>query len=263
MRKIALNNILSSSDLIGGSHITLKDPSVKPKDDNKGDDDRKERGNVFFYILLAVALFAALSYAVSRNNTGSTNIFDEEQAKLAAQEIIEYGNTVANAVQKLRLRGCSDTEISFYDASLAVLANYQHTPEVADSCKVFSSEGGNITYVSPNIDVLETGVTHSRYGELAFAAETLITGVGTDGAGPDSAELFFVLPWVNDKVCVEINRQLGLGDAVLTSDFHWTNYFRDGSYDDDFTVVEPSIEGRLSACISNAANIFYQVLITR
>ena len=49
---------------------------------------KHEAGNIFFFILLAIALFAALSYAVSSNRGGSTNIFTEEQSKLAAQEII-------------------------------------------------------------------------------------------------------------------------------------------------------------------------------
>jgi len=186
MRKIALNNILSSSDLIGVSHITLKDPSGKPKDDNKGDDDRKERGNVFFYILLAVALFAALSYAVSRNNTGSTNIFDEEQAKLAAQEIIEYGNTVANAVQKLRLRGCSDTEISFENDLSSI--DYSNTGSPTDeSCHIFKSNGGNIAYMSPpeisqTYEDSEGIFFQNLYNQYRFTGNGAIENVGTDAA---------------------------------------------------------------------------------
>ena len=148
MRKITLNNTASlRGSLQADAAIYISRDCFA----NARNDRKTEQGNVFFYILIAVALFAALSYAVSRNNTGSTDIFTDEQAKLAAQEIIEYGNTVANAVQKLRLRGCSDTEISFENDIIDGYENGTNT-----SCQVFHVDGGDINWTSIPEERLES-----------------------------------------------------------------------------------------------------------
>ena len=73
-----------------------------------------ECGNVLFYILIAVALIAALSYAVTTTSRGGgTADISQEKAGLAASEILEYSNNIASAAAQLNLRGCRDTEISF------------------------------------------------------------------------------------------------------------------------------------------------------
>ena len=94
-----------------------------------------ERGNALLYILIAVALIAALSYVVSRGQRGNTSTLTDQQARLAAQEIIDYGNDLANAVQKLRLRGCTDTQVSFENN---IVTEYTNPNAPADkSCHVF------------------------------------------------------------------------------------------------------------------------------
>jgi hypothetical protein len=72
-----------------------------------------ERGNVMFYILIAVALLAALIFAVAQSGRGNIQQVSEEKARLFATEIIQYTGTMANGVAQLRLRGVRDTEISF------------------------------------------------------------------------------------------------------------------------------------------------------
>ena len=101
-----------------------------------------QSGSAFLYIIIAIALLAALSVAVSRGNRGSTSTMSDQQAKLAAQEIIDYGNTVAAAVQKLRLRGCTDTQISFENSAIAGHVNPNAPAD--ESCHILSPSGGNI-----------------------------------------------------------------------------------------------------------------------
>ena len=66
----------------------------------------KQSGNVLFIILIAVALFAALSYAVvgSSRNTGGN--IDDENTHLIASEILNYVSSVETAFTRLRARGC-------------------------------------------------------------------------------------------------------------------------------------------------------------
>lgn len=49
-----------------------------------------ERGSSFLIILLAVALFAALTYAIAKSSNGAKNL-SQEQVRLLASEIIDSG----------------------------------------------------------------------------------------------------------------------------------------------------------------------------
>ncbi len=64
-----------------------------------------QNGAVFYYILLAVALIAALTYFVARDNRASVGLLSEDQARITANEIIEYGNTLASTVEKTKITG--------------------------------------------------------------------------------------------------------------------------------------------------------------
>ena len=265
MRNIVQKNILSSSDLIGGSHITLKDPSGKPKDDNKGD----EAGNVFFYILIAVALFAALSYAVSRNNTGSTDIFTEEQAKLAAQEIIEYGNTVANAVQKLRLRGVAETDLGFdndtYFRVNGVLLNPigQNSNCTSDDCQVFKADGGNINPVLfDNLGVDDSGFS-STFGKSGHA---IFRTINVDGIGTVNNEISMELLDIPKQICYQINQLTGnlFADSSPSESYEPLNYT--GTFSNSTNTIGDgsNLNAKTAFCIDNGnTGHFIQILLAR
>lgn len=107
---------------------------------------KSDAGNALFLILIAVALFAALSYAITSSGRGSGDI-DKEQASIAAAQIVQYGDAIYRAIQKMKIiNGCSDYDISFYLDTEPDLTFYQHTPETRDECKVFHPDGGGVAY---------------------------------------------------------------------------------------------------------------------
>jgi hypothetical protein len=63
---------------------------------------RGQSGNVLFLILIAVALFAALSYAVSNSNRGSGDVSAQKAAILAAS-VIQYADSIYGGISRLRL----------------------------------------------------------------------------------------------------------------------------------------------------------------
>ena len=235
-------------------------------------DKKAEQGNVFFYILLAVALFAALSYAVSRNNTGSTDIFTDEQAKLAAQEIIEYGNTVANAVQKLRLRGCSDTEISFENDVVGGYIN-ANSP-IDNSCHVFHVDGGGINWAQPPRNAsIHANTNYNFTGYFCiFSVGKNPSCIGSDCI--DNEELSMFLPNVTFEVCLKINEYIGIENPSNSPPQDSLHSFIEGFefqgiYNALGLGIRGVLDGQLSACYEGdtipAAGTYhyYQVLIAR
>jgi hypothetical protein len=63
-----------------------------------------QRGSGLLMILMIVVLFAALSYAISRQATGTKGL-SEERYKLVASEVIDAGTRFADTVSRLRLKG--------------------------------------------------------------------------------------------------------------------------------------------------------------
>lgn len=167
-----------------------------------------ERGNVLFYILVAVALLAALSFAVAQSGRGNVQQLSEERARLFASEIIEYADNIAKAVAQTRLRGYADTEISFENSAVTGYTNGNCTDDV---CKIFHPSGGGLTYLAPSDEWLDS--THSaelHYGELYFHGTAHIVNIGTD-----SDDLILFVPYLNQSVCIAINQLL---DITPTTD---------------------------------------------
>ena len=74
---------------------------------------RNRSGNALFLVLIAIGLFAALSFAVSSSGGGGASL-DREQLQLKAAEIRDYASQMANTVQQMvTTGGCLDTQISF------------------------------------------------------------------------------------------------------------------------------------------------------
>jgi hypothetical protein len=56
-------------------------------------------GNVLFLILIAVALFAALSYAVTSSSRSSGAQIGADQARIMAAEIRQYASSIEQAIR--------------------------------------------------------------------------------------------------------------------------------------------------------------------
>lgn len=72
---------------------------------------RRENGNALFLILIAVALFAALSYAITNSRRGGGNI-DRETATLNAASLVQMTTLLRSAADRMVLFGTT-TKSSF------------------------------------------------------------------------------------------------------------------------------------------------------
>jgi len=164
---------------------------------------RDQKGNALFLILIAVALFAALSYAVTQSGRSGGGV-DKEKLILQASQVIDYVGQVEQTISRMRLiNGCADTDISFENP---ITAGYTNATSPADkSCHVFDPEGGGLSYNAPNSAWFD--LTHSaeaRYQEWFFTGRPMIWSQGTD-----ASELMIALPYITLELCQELNKKLG------------------------------------------------------
>ena len=177
-----------------------------------------QQGSAIVWILIAIALFAALNFTISQGSRSGTQSITKEQARLAATEILDYGRAIKQAVQTLQINGCSDTEVSFENP---VVPGYEHTPPARDECKVFHPAGGGLNYLEPEeewMDGLATSQAAGHYGTWFTNSRVHIRGLGIDNNGSvcssgtgDCKELTTGVPFIKKEICIEINKKIGWG----------------------------------------------------
>ena len=180
----------------------------------------KNNGNALFLILIAVALFAALSYAVTRSGEGGSGI-EKEKLSLAVSDVMSYMGLMEHTIQKMMIRGVPFENLDFnstqrkgVDGSTVPRDNFKCTDP---SCEIFSPEGGGLTFRNfPEIaqsDPLPDGYGSSwlRPGEVE-AWLVPISGLGTS-----APELLVLISAVQEDVCKAYNRRLGLPELITTS----------------------------------------------
>lgn len=223
------------------------------------DGRRGEKGNVFLIILIAVALFAALAFTVSRGfRSTTTTTLSAREVALAASDVITYSQQLERGVNKLRRNGVSESDISF---DQTYVSGYAHTSPQPDSHKIFSSTGAGVTWKAPVSGANDTSA-------WVFTGDTCIGDMGTGAAGCKSdglpnEELLAVLPNVDSALCSEINSRLDIsGIPADSGDGASTTQFK-GSFADGNEIVLAG--GPYSAaCFSRGgAHYFYAVLLAR
>lgn len=174
-----------------------------------------ENGSAIVWILVAVALFAALNFAFSGNSRNSTSMLDDAEAEAYANQIIQYGNEVKQAVKRLQLRGCSDTEISFENN---IISGYTNPNSPADkSCHVFDIAGGGLNWKEVPSNALDSSFSSSNgFGNFLFPNSVKVEGIGTTCENDDCVELMITTAYLTKKICEQMNETLNISSADLS-----------------------------------------------
>lgn len=166
------------------------------------------RGSVLVLILVAIALFGALSFAMTQGFRGGSAQLTDQQAKLAATEIIEYGSKIRNAIKTLLINGCTEYQINFAnDTYKSMSENILYTQShnlnsPADfRCNVFHQNGAGILpfvlpaqATSPNLSGIGTKPGHSNLRYVAFL-----------NVGTEMGDIFIHISYVSKDVCLAFN----------------------------------------------------------
>lgn len=177
-----------------------------------------QNGNVLFLILIAVALFAALSYAVTKSTSGGGNA-SREQASLNAAGQIQLMNSYSTAVQRLLIRGCSKTQISFMGTVDQVVDNANAPAD--KSCHVFEPNGAGMSFSLPDKGILDSSfAAETDFGNSFFHRNMNIDRIDI---GSDYS-VFYTVPYVSDDACLAINKEMhGISTIPKNTSDDWAS----------------------------------------
>lgn len=197
----------------------------------------RQNGNVLFLILIAVALFAALSYAItssSRNSGGDTK---SENVQLLASQMLQYTSSLRVAAQRMVMSGISPELLEV------------HGTNTWDPCSsgtkycLFGPKGGGAIAGSLKADD-DLYIYGNVYNYNGVNDNQSILGAGT--SAPD---IYVILSFkFNEKgrqLCEAINKAVGIAGIPVTDN---TN----GSLGN-----LPAAPGQLVACTQHYTTNYY------
>ncbi len=235
----------------------------------------RESGSVIWFILLAIALTAALTMTLTRSSDTSNQSGDIERARVQASEIMRYAKGIDSAIDQMIMRGVGESQLSFQND---FVSGYHTNARCTDeSCRVFGTGGGGQTYMEPRREWLDANQNAAGlYGDWYFAGDICVLDVGTGTAGcatdgdATNEDLVMILPWIKLDLCNQLNSLLGIPSPppVETGNI-WSagNPLFNGNYADGTDLNQ---SGRQSACVAGSGGAqpantysFYHVLIDR
>jgi hypothetical protein len=238
----------------------------------------RNSGNVLFLILLAVALFAALSYAVTQSNRSGGNDISDEDARLVASQITQYATLMEQTVTRLRLsNGCRDTQISFAadsdgDGDWYDTGDLYHNPNAPSDfrCHVFHSDGGAINEFNHPIEGQNWSINGNN--SIRYIGSPYDGTFCHNAATPSNcAELIFFIPLGNNmNTCMYLNDAVGVDNPAGAPPLNgsWANMSSrfEGAYIG--THIGSIVTNHLSGCSSVHHSLpnsyaYFHVLIPR
>ena len=233
--------------------------------------DRKgERGNVLFLILIAVVLFAALSYAVTQSSRSGSGDAGKETNLINSAQITQYPASVKTAIIRMTINGVTDSELKFNAPSdFGALTN--------PAQGVFHPSGGGAVYASAPADVMASGSQGTWYFNPNFE----VVNIGTNSTGAAAGNEFIAfLPGLKSAICQKINEEVGIGSTIPVATNDVAVKYAD-LYDDTKSDTIPAdvantvlgtaagttaLVGQAYGCFRNTSSgdyVYYHVLVER
>jgi hypothetical protein len=219
---------------------------------NQGVNYKTAQGSVIIWVMLAVALFAALSFFMMRGSQQNASMAETERARMAASEIIDYARALQDAYKILRINGCRQDQISWQnpvDSNPSKFPNPVAAP--ADkSCHLFDPNGGSLQYKT---------FPQPRAPNPVYMGFFWVNPV-IEGVGSASADVITAIQNITNPVCIAINT--AMNDA--SQRFIATGFGPIMDSTDTFSAATcPDCVRKKAACIYDTGsnnNNFYYVL---
>lgn len=234
----------------------MKTNSEHQTNNSSGQHNRRknERGNALVYVLIAIALFAALSYTLARNtDTNEAGTLSEDRAELYATQLISYAAQAKSVVDQMLFQGAQIDDLVF---TLPSEAGFNNAPTMY---KVYHPDGGGLipaTIPDQALNEISTtppsGWYMGRFSNVEWTPTT-------------DQDIILTAYQIEKSVCERINFTVtGNTDIPKISSGAMSDYLVPDSFDTDFMEADcPDCSDHSSLCISNSAAsafAFYSII---
>jgi hypothetical protein len=208
------------------------------------------------YVLIAVMLFGALSFMLTKQMDGNntTNSLKQGTDRLKAEELINYTTAVHSAIEQMTVMlNILPNQINFIKPAEAGFTTEPH------SAKLYHPAGGGITPMNPKAEIFKSGSAQRGWVHQQ--------GTNVEWTASISSDVILTFLDLDDAICREINKRLYKDSSIPTTTIDSSAMLINGGADDaDLTLAScPSCNQRPSYCVKDAAgdNAFYTVIIAR
>ncbi len=230
-----------------------------------------ERGNVLFLILIAVALFAALSYAVTQSTRSGGGDANKETTLVNSSTITQYPASIKTAIVRMLVSNGVTVDQLTFDPPADFAAEL--TTPVLEAQNVFHPSGGGANYTEAPASVM----ANNQPGTWRFNAQNQIANIGQNGANGNDIIAF--LPGVSKAICDRIHSQLGIASIPSETTIKYTLALEKtaanpaipataGDEIGDAAAVSSVLNGQPQGCFQDSAGppatyVYYHVLVER
>lgn len=206
-------------------------------------------GNAMIYVLLALALLAALTVTLSRQAETGGDDLSQEQAELLALKVTSYAGSVKNTVDQLMMSGSQVTDIVY--ARPQDGASFDNPPHIH---KVYHPGGGGLPFDPPERNIFSgTDTTPAGGWYLGRFNNIAWTPTGAN-------DIVLAAHDIGRAVCERLNREItgsttipalgGTGDPAT----YFIAQAQGGVANANLTATEcAACNGLPALCVSNTA----------
>lgn len=169
---------------------------------------KAQKGNVLFLILIAVALFAALSYAVTQSSRSGGDASKETNV-INTASLTQYPNSVRTSVLRLIISGIDPLDIQFNKPDQFDTGG--GFAEFKANRGVFHPQGGGAAYQQVPANLTEAGSVLDWKFNANFEIPLLGLSQTSSGNGND---LIAFADGVTQSICGRVNKELHSDDTI-------------------------------------------------
>lgn len=202
------------------------------------------RGNVLFLILIAVALFAALSYAVTSSTRNGGGNVSSEQLSLGVSRLLNYGSQMQATVDRMRIMNGIDIKDIYIENNGTKWADNSQRYCCVEGIPVpsrglFHPQGGGLVLQSFE----DLGL---YYGAGTKEGHTTYVWANVPGFGTSKSDLIAWTVALKPEVCTAINAKQGI-TSIPSIDSHEVDFA---------TGFDPGAQAAVSGTAGDLAAIY-------
>ena len=233
--------------------------------------DKKTAGNALFLILIAVALFAALSYAVTQSGRGGGNI-DREQLELDVAQLMDQASLIRSFYQRMMVMNAYD-QIHMSNAAESASGTV-YLPDgsstTGSTVGIFNTAVTGIVPLYPPESLWDSasGYPLNQFGWSVAYNQVLTFGGSHEGTS--LGDTFVAVGAVTEGACALINERLGNGSSIPTLTYTAGSanrdldlWQRDGTLFTSNTIEDIAAisAGSFPACVAFAPGVYFYALL--